>query len=265
VTLQASDLPLHRQLFVTLRDQIERGTYGAGSQLPSEKALCDEYGVSRITVRRALQNLTEEGLVERRRGVGTYVSAGHRDEAPAPVSFMEALRQTQARTSVKVVQLERGTPPGLVARRLQLDPCSDAVYVLRVRSSGTTPQLVTESWIPNAIAGAVLTRANLRRRALFELLQESGLRFGRITQEIAAEIADPSRARLLEVPTGSALMRIERLVHDDSGRPVQHSVITATPTRTRIVTEFDANDLDTVASGILAHRATIHSRARTRP
>jgi GntR family transcriptional regulator len=150
---------------------------------------------------------------------------------------------------------DRGERPGVVVFVERRDALHDGVLAPGIDDSGKTPLLLTESWIPASIAGDLVTPSNVRRRALFELLQESGVRFGHVVQEISAAIADPLAARLLAVPIGSPLIRIERLVHDDGGRPVQLAAITASPDRTRIVSEFDAEELDTVASGILAHRA----------
>ena len=69
----AKGTPLHRQLFLTLRDQVSRGVFAPGSPLPKEETLCENFGVSRITVRRALADLAALGLLEKRHGLGTFV------------------------------------------------------------------------------------------------------------------------------------------------------------------------------------------------
>src|SRR6202051_1153079 len=85
----ASGVPLHRQLFLVLHDEIARGAIAPGDALPTEQSLCDQFGVSRITVRRALADLAEQGYIERRQGVGSFVRARDRsEEAPLSGSSM---------------------------------------------------------------------------------------------------------------------------------------------------------------------------------
>src|ERR1700759_5881372 len=92
----AAGVPLHRQLFLVLHDEIDRGVIAPGDALPTEQTLCDQFGVSRITVRRALADLAEQGYIERRQGVGSFVRQLDRsDEAPLSGSYMDNLRQTQ--------------------------------------------------------------------------------------------------------------------------------------------------------------------------
>src|ERR1700758_3547076 len=94
-------VPLHRQLFLVLHDEIARGALPPGEALPTEQALCDQFGVSRITVRRALADLAEQGYIERRHGVGSFVR--QRDPGREPASggsYLDELRQTQFETDV---------------------------------------------------------------------------------------------------------------------------------------------------------------------
>src|ERR1700744_6065394 len=98
---------LHRQLFLVLHDEIDRGVLAAGEALPTEQTLCDQFGVSRITVRRALADLAEQGYIERRQGVGSFVPehgpADISDVLGAGSSYMAGLRQSQFETEVEVV------------------------------------------------------------------------------------------------------------------------------------------------------------------
>src|ERR1700759_473470 len=106
-------VPLHRQLFLVLHDEILRGAMAPGDALPTEQALCDQFGVSRITVRRALADLAEQGYIERRQGVGSFVRQHDPLDANAVAasrSYMDGLRQTQFETEVDVVDLGLPTP-----------------------------------------------------------------------------------------------------------------------------------------------------------
>jgi GntR family transcriptional regulator len=253
VALTAGGMPLHRQLYLVLRDQITRGGLAPGSALPSEQALGDLYDVSRITVRRALQDLSDDHFVIRRHGLGTFVAEGAPDSSrPHPQSVRGALRQAQAETTVEVIELEQRAAPARIAEALKLAPAALATYILRVRSNDRNPLMVTEAWVPTTLSER-LTEKQLRRHALYELLEETGVVLGRVTQELSAEIADPVRARLLRVDIGSALLRIERIMHDVGGDPVELLTIYATPERSRVLTDVPAVDIDTAATGFLAH------------
>src|ERR1700741_4243773 len=93
-------VPLHRQLFLVLHDEILRGAMAPGDALATEQPLCDQFGVSRITVRRALADRAEQGYIERRQGVGSFVRKRARsDEVPLGASYMDGLRQAQFQTS----------------------------------------------------------------------------------------------------------------------------------------------------------------------
>src|ERR1700741_330282 len=102
----AAGVPLHRQLFLVLHDEIDRGVIAPGEALPTEQTLCDQFGVSRITVRRALADLAEQGYIERRQGIGSFVREhGPADVSSAGSSYIAGLRQSQFETEVDVVEL----------------------------------------------------------------------------------------------------------------------------------------------------------------
>src|SRR5271156_6808002 len=92
----AAGVPLHRQLFLVLHDEIDRGVIAPGEALPTEHTLCDQFGVSRITVRRALADLAQQGYIERRQGVGSFVREhGPPEPVSAGRSYMDGMRQIQ--------------------------------------------------------------------------------------------------------------------------------------------------------------------------
>src|ERR1700756_2507140 len=130
-------VPLHRQLFLVLHDEIARGAMAPGAALPTEQALCDQFGVSRITVRRALADLAEQGFIERRQGVGSFV----REHTPSePVSagrsYMDGLRQSRFETEVDVIELETRRPPRPIAEALGAS--GELLHIVRVRRQRRT-------------------------------------------------------------------------------------------------------------------------------
>jgi GntR family transcriptional regulator len=252
---QPGGMALHRQLFLVLRDQIIRGAREPGSGLPSEAALGEQFRVSRITVRRALQDLANEGYVERRHGRGTFVLDRHDKFPPAPpISVLDSLRKAQLETTVDVVTVETRRPPDAVRGALELGRELEALYVLRVRHDKVDgdPLMISEAWLPAHLAGRVTRRA-LTKQPLFELLAAAGIPMGRVAQEITAEMADPLRARLLRTAIGAALLRINRLVYDHNEQPVQLQSLFLSPERSRILMDIPAEHLDTATSGVVAH------------
>jgi GntR family transcriptional regulator len=254
-TFETGGVTLHRQLFLVLRDQITRGTREPGSVLPSEAALGEQFGVSRITVRRALQDLADQGYVRRRHGRGTFVLE-RRDAAPPapPSTIMDGLRKAQLETTVQIITVETRCPPERVRAALELGEQTEALYVLRVRHDKVDgdPLIISESWLPTRLAGQV-TRAALQRQAMYEVLAAAGISMGRVTQEITAEMADPLRAQLLGAPIGAALLRLNRVIYDRDGQPVQAQSLFVSPARSHILMDIPAEHLDTAASGVLAH------------
>ena len=203
-------VPLHRQLFLVLHDEIDRGLIAPGDPLPTEQTLCDQFGVSRITVRRALADLAEQGYIERRQGVGSFVRE-HGPTEPADLSlagrsYMDGLRQSQFETEVEVVELGTRRPPRTIAEALGTS--GELLHIVRVRRQRRTgePLIVSDAWLPNELADT-LTESALLRSPLYELLSDAGVVMDRVQHEITAEIAGPRNAHLLDTAIGAPLLR----------------------------------------------------------
>jgi GntR family transcriptional regulator len=245
-------VPLHRQLFLVLHDEIARGAMAAGDALPTEQALCDQFGVSRITVRRALADLAEQGYIERRQGVGSFVrQRGRSDEVPAVGSYMDGLRQAQFQTSIDVVEHDLRTPPASIGDALGVT--AEMLHILRVRRERRTrePLMVTEAWLPTDLADPLSISA-LRRTPLYELLSSAGVVIDRMQHEITAEIAGPRNARLLNTAIGSALLRVNRLAFV-ADLPHHYVSILLSPNRSRVLMSQTADELQTGDGLAIAH------------
>lgn len=256
---------LHRQIFLVLRDGITQGTYAAGTALPTEEALVATFGVARATVRRALADLEGEGLVQRRHGRGTFVREDLSTSAGmTTLSYIDNLRQTAQTSSVRVLSLETGRPPRSVGSALGLPDGDKAVCAIRLRVAGETPLMVTEAWVPLDI-GSRITTAALKKRAMYEVLIDQGIEFGRVVQKISAEAADPRKAGLLDCEVGTALIRLTRLLHDREGRPVQHLLAHLMPQHSEIVMEIPAEEINTMSAGHIVHDHAVMRAASGRP
>jgi GntR family transcriptional regulator len=252
-------VPLHRQLFLVLHDEIDRGVIAPGEALPTEQTLCEQFGVSRITVRRALADLAEQGYIERRQGVGSFV----REHSPSePVSagrsYMDGLRQTQFETEVEVVELAARRPPRPIVEALGTS--GELLHVVRVRRQRRTgePLIVTDAWLPEQLADT-LTESALLRAPLYELLPEAGVVVDRVQHEITAEIAGPRNARLLDTAIGAALLRLNRLAFV-AGAPHHHLSVLLSPNRSRVVMDQSAAELETGEGFAITHDVRRESR-----
>jgi GntR family transcriptional regulator len=251
--VRATGTALHRQLFIVLRDEINRGVYSATGALPKEEALCERFGVSRITVRRALADLVALGIVERRHGLGTFVTDAPQTTRVTPsLGFIDSLRQVATETEVEVLQVERVAPMPDVAALLQLAPGELALHAFRLRRVAGVPVMMTEAWVPHFV-GKRVTAARLRKRALYEVLQEEGVQFGRVVQEITAQAATPDVARFLKVEVGTPLLKLVRLMHDAEARPVEHLTALLPPDRSRILMDIPGEKVNTLSAGQVVH------------
>jgi len=248
----AAGVPLHRQLFLVLHDEIDRGVLAPGDALPSEQTLCEQFGVSRITVRRALADLAEQGYIERRHGVGSFVRPhGPADVSSAGSSYMAGLRQTQFETEVEVVELGVRRSPQPVAEALETS--GDLLHIVRVRRQRRTgePLIVSDAWLPAELAGT-LTESALRRAPLYQLLSDAGVVADRVRHEVTAEIAGPRNARLLDTAIGAALLRVNRLVFV-AGAPHHHLSALLSPGRSRVLLSQTTDELEMAGGLTIAH------------
>jgi len=245
---------LHRQLFLVLRDQIMRGAYAPGALLPNEDQLCAQFGVSRITVRRALSDLEVLDLLEKRQGSGTFVSPRLPPvRAPATLGFIGQQQQMSNDTTVTVLSFEAeiAVPPD-IGQQLELLPGATALHVVRLRKQSDVPVMVTDAWIPSHL-GVAITKKQLQHEALFELLIKQGVRFDRVVQETTAVAATPAYAGLLQTEVGQPLLKLTRILYDQERRPVQHLSVHVSPERSRILMDMSIEALDTMATGSIVH------------
>jgi GntR family transcriptional regulator len=223
----ALPLPKYHQVYLVLREQLAEGRFAAG--VPGEMQLMKEFGVARVTVRRALEHLATEGLIERSPGRGTVAieqsPAAHAGETPARqraqlTGLLENIVNMGLRTLVKVVDFEVLPASTLVARQLDLAPGTLVQKAVRVRSTRDGPLSHITTHVPQEFAKG-FGRRELGKKPILMLLEDSGVRIGRARQTISAKLADARIAPLLKVDVGSALLAVQRLVFDIDERPVQ--------------------------------------------
>lgn len=212
--------PLYRQLMQRLRADIASGAYPAHSRIPSEQALCETYGVSRVTVRKALGELTREGLLKRQQGKGTFVCIPRLYSDLKDVnSFHEACRLMGCEPGARVIHAqlvhageEDRVKLGLTGEQM--------LEISRLRMADGLPVMLEINRFPPDFAW--LMEATLSG-SLYHLLEARERIPSRGIHEISLAYATPAQARLLTVEPGSALMRLDQIIYDQHDRPLHTS------------------------------------------
>lgn len=220
---RTSPVPLHHQLKQYLYAQIVGGHWKPNDLIPSEQELQEQFGLSRITVRRALSDLVNEGLLVRERGRGTFVAPPKLTHSPqARRSLTDYMLQQGIRPGWQV--LERGfvEAPAEVAEPLQV-PVGSRVYAIRrLRLADDQPIGVHTAYLPADLADAVDEAALLEGGSLHYLSHLPQMINARATRVIEAVAATEVEARLLHVMPGSPILQITRVVTDGQGRPLEY-------------------------------------------
>ena len=214
--------PRYSQLAKHIAAAIQDGRIGAGYQLPPERDLADLSDVSRVTVRKAIGKLVDDGLVDQRQGAGSFV----REKASEPrldyglsslTSFTEYM-ELRGYTSSSVI-LDRGVysprPDEMVA--LGLSPEDKLARIKRLRSADDSPLAIETSCLP----ADVLPDPTLVTTSLYAVLRQTGTAPVRAIQRIRATNLGPEDAALLQVPADAAMLLIDRTAYLPSGRPIE--------------------------------------------
>ncbi len=212
-----------RRLYLLLREQILSGEMGASARLPSEPTLAQEHGVSRVTVRRALDKLAGDGMIERRPGSGTFVS-GTPAAMPVVADLANALThlvEMGRKTGVRLISFSYVTATPALAAELKLDPGERLQRSVRVRLIDGEPFSYLVTHVPERI-GVSYSEADLASTPLLELLERSGVVVESAEQAIGATLAGPEVAGALDLEIGAALLSMTRVVFDAAGRGVEH-------------------------------------------
>ncbi|MDE2334296.1 MAG: GntR family transcriptional regulator [Rhodospirillales bacterium] len=217
----ADPIPLYHRVYLLLRQQIVEGVWSPEVLMPGEHELAETNGVSRITIRRALQRLEQEKLVLRRRGAGTHA------RPPAPPKrrenlrgLMENLLAMGLRTKVQLISFDYVAAPPEVAAWLEAPLGAVVQKSVRVRSVKGVPFSHLTTWVPEEI-GRRLRAEDLASRPLLQLLEEIGAQPAQAEQVISARLADAQVARALQVDVGCALLWVRRQVRDPSRRVIE--------------------------------------------
>ncbi len=213
-----------RRVYLLLRDEIANGHYGDGVTLPGEQRLGEMHGVSRVTIRRALEALAADGLIEKRTGAGSIVRPAGLDGATIAAdlaTLIPQIEQMGRETTARLLSFFYGVPPRLVADALRLPDTARVQSAVRVRLSGGRPFSHLTTHVPESIAQNY-SESDLATTPLFRLLERSGVKIATASQSVTASLASPDVAEALGVSVGSALLSLNRIVYDAEGQGVEY-------------------------------------------
>ena len=220
-----------RRVYLLLRDDILSGVYGAGSALAGEQKLAEMHGVSRVTVRRALDALDDDGLIERRAGSGTRVREAVQPETmSADMATLIPQIVKMGQHSARLLSFSYGAAPDYVAEAMGLGDGHRVQRAVRVRLAGEAPFSHLTTFVPEDIA-ANYSEADLANVPLYQLLERSGVRVSSASQRVGATLAGPDVAEALGVSVGAALLSLRRVVRDGDGRAVEYLAALYRPDR----------------------------------
>lgn len=205
--------PLYQQIKALLTQSLQAGEWKPGELIPSEVELAARFKVSQGTVRKAIDELSNENLVVRRQGKGTFVSTHHEERAHFRFLKLMPDEGVPVHPDNRILEVKRLRAPAEVARLLDLKAGDGVVYIKRILSFGGVPTILEELWLPGTLfKGLTAEKLEEYKGPMYGLFEsEFGTRMIRATEKIRALAADDATAAQLEVAVGTPLLCAERV------------------------------------------------------
>jgi DNA-binding GntR family transcriptional regulator len=217
---RSSPVPLYFQVAEQLERAIESGALPPGARLENEIQLADQYGLSRPTVRRAIQYLVDKGLLVRKRGVGTQVLHAKVKRPIELTSLYDDLVGAGQQPSTRILRKTVMPADATVAVVFGIEADSPVVFLERLRLAGGEPLARMRNYLPVGLIS--LSTEALEAQGLYQLLRAAGVHPRVASQSIGARAATAAEARLLGESRGAPLLTMTRTTYDDSGKVVEY-------------------------------------------
>lgn len=207
---QGTPTPLYFQLYSLLKESVLNGTIGNGVQMPTEQQLAESFGVSRITAKRAMDELASEDLVQRRRGKGTHVTYEY---TPTPVraplvGLLLEIESMARHSDVKVLDCKKMRPPAIIRDALKMGEKDEALHLVRVRSRQGQPFGHHASWTIGL--HKPVRKKDFQHSSRLEIFSKQNINFTHVTQTISAIAATEALAEPLQTAVGAPLISLIR-------------------------------------------------------
>ena len=214
-----SPVPMYYQVALQLEHAIETGELPPGTRLDGELALATQLGVSRPTLRRAIEYLVDRGYLVRRRAVGTQVVHPKVRRPVELSSLYDDLRASRKDPRTKVLSLQAVPASDRVTHALGLEDGTDVLAIERLRYADGQPLAIMRNWLPLGLVD--LEAAQLEGAGLYQLMRSAGITLHLASQTIGARGASAAEAKLLQAHKGEPLLTMERTTYNENGQPVE--------------------------------------------
>lgn len=216
-----SPIPVYYQLEERLKESIEKKEWEEGQIIPSERVLSEQYGISRMTVRQAIQNLVRDGYLYREKGKGTFVAA-NKIEQPLQglTSFTEDMRSRGLKPGTRLLDFSVVAAEGELVRKLRVAEGESVIVIKRVRLADHRPMALETTFLPmGLVPGLTATQA---QRSIYEYIEKKlGYQIFSATQTLEASVAQKRESEMLQIEAGSPVLLIQRTSYLSDQRPLE--------------------------------------------
>jgi GntR family transcriptional regulator len=216
---RGSPVPLYYQVAQHLENAINSGAVPVGTLIQNEVDLAASVGLSRPTMRRAMQHLVDKGLVVRRRGIGTRVVQPKLRRPLELTSLYDDLANAGRKPTTDVLSFEKVEAHAEVAEQLEVTEGEQVLELVRLRSASGEPIAKMTNYLPEHVG--TFSEVDLTQHGLYDLIRQQGIVLHSATQTLGARTATAAEARMLEEPRGAALVTAQRVTYDDHGKAVE--------------------------------------------
>lgn len=216
---RTSPIPLYFQVTAQLEAAIDAGDLAPGDRLPNEIDLAGTLGLSRPTMRRALEELVGKGLLVRKRGHGTEVANAQVHRRVELTSLYDDLDAAGQHPTTEVLKLDPARVNSAAAAAMAVDPATPLVYIERLRNADGRPLALMHNWLLSPYAD--VSKEQLTSDGLYRILRSRGVQPQVAKQRITARSANQREARLLKIRRGQPLIAMQRTAYDADGRAIE--------------------------------------------
>lgn len=216
---RSGPIPMWYQVSTRIESAIHSQDLPPGARLENELALASKLGISRPTIRRAIQELVDKGLLVRRRGIGTQVVQGQVTRNVELTSLYEDLERVGQHPSTTVLNLETIPADAKTAVSLGIGVEAPTFHIRRLRLADRVPLAIMENFLPAEFGD--LTTQDLEEHGLYQMLRSRGVNIRVARQRIGARSASSSETELLGLEKKNPVLTMERVAFDNSGRAIE--------------------------------------------
>lgn len=237
--------PKYVQIQNSILNWIEAGDLKPGDLVPSERELSEQFDVSRMTVRQAISTLVSHGVVQRVRGLGTFVREPKNEyDIGLLVSFTESALKRGFKPSGRLLEFDINLADEKIASILNIDLGQKVCRLVRVRFGNNEPMVLERCHFPYSFCPGI-EKFDLENNSIYQIWREEyGIVFRRIRQSLECVSATEFEAEALDVPVGFHLMLVERVSFDINGDPVEYAKDVHRGDKSRFVAELTINMID---------------------